>query len=97
MAGVLLLYATTHGHTSKIAKRIARTLSAEGLDVDMRRVESAGDTDPGRHGGLIVAASLHRGRHLEEVGCMGEAPARGAVWLTAAEDSPDAREATRRM
>ena len=56
MLGVLLLYATTHGHTAKIANRIGRTLSAEGLDVDVRR----------------------------------------AVALTAAEESPDAREATQR-
>lgn len=105
MAGVLLLYATTHGHTSKIAKRIARTLSAEGLDVDMRRAESAGDADPGRHNGVLVAASLHRGRHQEEVVAWVERrhadlarrpSAFVSVSLTAAEDSPDAREATRR-
>ena len=42
---VLLLYASTHGHTAKIAARIAEGLRAEGIDevsvrdaADIRRV-----------------------------------------------------------
>ena len=31
------VYSTTHGHTEKIAQRIADALVGQGVDVDMRR------------------------------------------------------------
>jgi flavodoxin len=44
MADVLVLYASTHGHTAKVAARIADGLRAEGVDeVDVRdRAADAG-------------------------------------------------------
>ena len=63
MAEVLLVYASTHGHTAKIAQRIARAVSAEGLKVDVRAVDEVGEADPTHYDGTIIAASLHEGRH----------------------------------
>ncbi len=37
MPAVLLLHASTHGHTSKIAARVAAVLEDAGLDVDVRK------------------------------------------------------------
>lgn len=105
MAGVLLVYATTHGHTAKIARRIAETLSGEGLSVELVRVEESGHSDPSRHDGVIVAASLHGGHHQRPVAAWvrdhlaeleGRPSAFVSVSLTAAEDTADAREATQR-
>jgi menaquinone-dependent protoporphyrinogen oxidase len=105
MAGVLLVYATTHGHTSKIAQQIAAALSAASLDVDLRALDGAGDPEPGRYVGVIVGASLHGGHHQRESVAWArrhraELEARPSAFfsvsLTAAEDSHDAREAIRR-
>ena len=57
MAGVLLVYATTHGHASKIPKRIAETVSAEGLEVDLRELDGAGSADPGPYGAALVTSA----------------------------------------
>ena len=105
MAGVLLVYAATHGHTSKIANQIAAALSAEGLEVDLRALDGALGPEPGRYAGVIVGASLHGGHHQREAVAWvrrhrAELEARPSAFLSvslsAAEDSHDAREATRR-
>jgi menaquinone-dependent protoporphyrinogen IX oxidase len=36
MPDVLILYASKHGHTAKIARRIAETMRKSGLDPDVR-------------------------------------------------------------
>ena len=65
MADVLVLYASTHGHTAKVAARIADRLRAEGVDeVDVRDVAAdAGTLDPGAYDAVVAGGSLHVGHH----------------------------------
>jgi menaquinone-dependent protoporphyrinogen oxidase len=104
-ADALVVYASTHGHTAKIAARIAAAMREQGLEVDLREVAAAADADPARYGAVVVGASLHREDHQKEmaewVTDRREALARLptvflSVSLSAAEDSDEARAATRR-
>lgn len=65
--GVLLVYFSTHGTTAAVAARIASSLRAEGLEVDLRDVAHAGDVDPVRHDAVVVGASLHREPDRHEI------------------------------
>ena len=58
MADVLVLYASTHGHTAKVAARIADGLRADGVDeVDVRDVAAdAGTLDPGAYDAVSPGA-----------------------------------------
>src|SRR5437764_598306 len=67
MADVLVLYASKHGHTAKIAHRIAQTLRDDGLDVDVRDSNAASGASPAEYGGVIVGASIHAGHHQREI------------------------------
>jgi menaquinone-dependent protoporphyrinogen oxidase len=105
MPQALLLYATTHGHSAKIAGRVAETLRQNGVDVDVLDVKSAGDPDPREFDAVIVAASLHAGHHQRPIvdwvkshrdELAGLPTAFLSVSLTAAEDSEEARAATRK-
>ena len=104
MPSILLLHASTHGHTARIARRIADVVEADGIRVDLRR---AGDDDPVPHDydAVIVGASIHAGKHQKEVV---EWAARHhttlalhpsaffSVCLTAADDTEESHAATRR-
>jgi menaquinone-dependent protoporphyrinogen oxidase len=106
MAGVLLVFASTHGHTAKIAARIAEGLRAEGVgEVNVRDAADAGDIDPAAHRAVIVGGSLHAGHHQEQLvdwvrshrAALDDRPsAFFSVSLTAADDTDEAREATQR-
>jgi menaquinone-dependent protoporphyrinogen oxidase len=105
MARVLLAYASTHEQTAKIAERVAQTLRAEGLEVDMCDVAHTGGADPAGLDAVIVGASLHLGRHQREVvdwvkvngATLADPPSAFlSVSLTAAEDTEEAHEATQR-
>ncbi len=105
MPRALLLYATTHGHTSKIASRVAETLRAHAVEVDVLDVKTAVDADPRDFDAVIVAASLHAGHHQRPIvdwvkshrdALGGLSTAFLSVSLTAAEDSEEARAATRK-
>ena len=64
MAQVLILYATTEGHTARVAVRMAQGLRAQGHKVEARRAEpSAIPPDFERYDGVILGASVHYGRH----------------------------------
>lgn len=102
--GVLVIYASTHGHTAKIAGRVAEALREEGVEVDLRGVGDADGADPGHADGVVVAASVHQGRHQDELIDWVRHHHRAlearptlfvSVSLTAAEDSDEARAATR--
>jgi menaquinone-dependent protoporphyrinogen oxidase len=104
-ADALVVYASTHGHTAKIAARIAAAMRDQGLDVDLRHVAEAADAKPGRYGMVVVGASLHKERHQKEiaewVADRRDALAQLAtvffsVSLSAAENSDEARAATQR-
>lgn len=103
-ARVLLVYASTHGHTVKIAERLAAAVRADGAEVDLRAVADAAEANPLDYDGAIVAGSLHQGRHQAELEdwvkhhhlALADRPsAFVSVSLTAAEDSDEARVATR--
>jgi menaquinone-dependent protoporphyrinogen oxidase len=105
MASVLLLYASTHGHTAKIAARIAGVLRAEGMEVDLRDVKDPGDLEQAHYDGVIVGASLRANHHQREMvdwvkehraWLEDRASAFFSVSLTAAEDTEEARAATRK-
>jgi len=46
-ASALVVYASTHGHTARIAARIAEAMRAHGVEADLHDVASAGDAEPG--------------------------------------------------
>lgn len=103
MVNVLIAYASTHGQTARICRRIADVLQADDLDVDLCDLGAGEDPDPEPHDGVIVAASVHRGSHQSEVigwverhraGLAGKPSAFVSVSLTAAEDTDEARTVT---
>ena len=104
MPDVLLVYASTHGHTAKIAGRIAEVLPGQGVDVDLREAANA-DVAPAAYDGVLVGGSLHEGHHQREVvewvkahrrKLEGRPSAFISVSLTAADDTAESREATQR-
>ena len=99
----LLVYASTHGHTAKIAARLADAMRADGVAVDLCDVHDA--TEPGGHDLVVVAASLHREHHQKEIVewvrarrdvLAGRASAFISVSLSAAEDTEESNAATQR-
>jgi menaquinone-dependent protoporphyrinogen oxidase len=64
---VLVLYASNHGHTAKVAGRMADAVRAEGHEVDLRDAKNDQAADPEKYDGVIVGASLHGGHHQREV------------------------------
>ena len=69
----LVVYASTHGHTAKIAERLAQAIGSRHVTVDVRDVASATDADPGDYDVVVVGASLHREHHQAAI----------ADWVTA--------------
>jgi menaquinone-dependent protoporphyrinogen oxidase len=103
MPDVLLVYATDHGQTAKIAGRIADALHAAGLGVVQHDVAQSPDVDPQDYDGVIVGASVHRAHHQRaavdwvkrhRTALEGRPSAFFSVSLTAADDSDESRAAT---
>jgi menaquinone-dependent protoporphyrinogen oxidase len=101
---ILIVYASTHGHTAKVASRLARTLEEDGCAVDVRDIGLAGDVKPADHDAVVVGASVHGGRHQREavewtrhhaMGLNGMPSAFFSVCLAAADDTEESREAVR--
>ena len=96
MTRVLVLYASTHGHTGKIAARIAKAI---GPAAELRSIDAA----PGlalTYDAVIVGASVHAGHHQKAVrkwvhghaaALNGMPSAFFSVCLSAADDSDEAR------
>lgn len=102
----MILYATTHGHTEKIADRATRAFSEAGCGATPVRVENSEAWSPDDFDAVVVAGSVHQGHHqaplldwiranLSQV--RGRPNAFISVSLTAAEDSEESRDATGRM
>jgi menaquinone-dependent protoporphyrinogen oxidase len=101
-AQVLVVYASTHGHTARIAERLGAVLREQGIGVRLLTVEDAGaDVDPSAFDGVIVGASVHAGHHQRRVvtwmsehraALNGRSSAFFSVSLTAADDTDEARE-----
>ena len=101
----LVVYASTHGHTAKIAARLAEAMRGEGRAVDLREVAQAADAAPDRYGLVVVAGSLHKEHHQKELAgwvterrdaLAGVPTLFLSVSLSAAEDSEESRAATQR-
>jgi menaquinone-dependent protoporphyrinogen oxidase len=103
-AHVLVLYASTHGHTGKVADRIATVMRGEGLEVRDRQLGAATEhVDLAEFDGVVVGASIHVGHHQHEVidwitehrATLSARPsAFFSVSLTAADDTDEARAVT---
>ncbi len=64
MSRILILYATTEGHTARIAERIAQRLRQIGHTVETQRADAVpAGLDPAAYDGVILGASIHYGRH----------------------------------
>lgn len=101
MSNFLVVYASTHGHTAKIAARLADGLRAGGHEVVVHALGSGDPPSPVGHDVAILAASVHATKYQREAvrWAARHAPALTAmpsvflsVSLTAAEDSAGARE-----
>jgi len=102
MTRILVLYASTHGHTAKIAARIAQAI---GPSAELRDIGTAKDLAPWQYDAIVVGASVHAGHHQKAVlewlerhaGALNGMPtAFFSVCLTAADDTAEAREASQR-
>jgi menaquinone-dependent protoporphyrinogen oxidase len=60
---VAIIYASTHGHTARIVDRIADTMRAEGLDVEVAEAGERADRLIRDCDAVLVAGSVHRGSH----------------------------------
>jgi menaquinone-dependent protoporphyrinogen oxidase len=106
MARLLIVYGTTEGHTRKVAERIAATVRARGHVADVLDASAhPAAAEPGEYDGVVVAASLHYGRHQptvdrfvrEHLHALEQLPtALFSVSLSAARNDPEHRAAARR-
>jgi menaquinone-dependent protoporphyrinogen oxidase len=103
---VSVLYSTTHGHTAKVAARLAEAIAAEGASVETIPVGSAALSAIHRADAVVIAGSVHRGSHQPALAdfvrshhrLMRDMPtAFVSVSLTAAEDDEELRAETRRV
>lgn len=101
MPNVLLVYATNHGHTGKIATRIAEVMRADGATVELRQIGVASDPDPAEYDVVILGGSVHAGHHQRSLVDFAKRHARVlsdrpsaffSVSLAAAEDDGDSRQ-----
>jgi len=101
----LVMYASTHGHTARIAARVAQAMRAEGLHVDRLDAASATEIELDRYDIVVVGASLHKEHHQKQIvewvaerrDALGQRPTVFfSVSLSAAEDSEESRAATQR-
>ncbi len=106
MNTVLIVYASTHGHTAKIATRVAERLRAKGVEVDLHNVSAGSGAMSISADAVIVMGSIHREQHQRELVdwvkrhriSLADLPtAFVSVSLTAAEDTEEARAATRHL
>jgi menaquinone-dependent protoporphyrinogen oxidase len=67
MFRVPVFYATTEGHTRRIAEAIASTLRERGFDSEALDLASQVEPDWSQIEGAIVGGSLHGGRHQRAV------------------------------
>lgn len=104
---ILIAYASTHGHTRRIAERVGAVLRDRGLETELCDLGAKhADPDPAGCAGVVVAASIHAGHHQASVERWAKAHAAtlatlptafASVSLTAADDSDEARATTRAL
>jgi menaquinone-dependent protoporphyrinogen oxidase len=105
MTQVLVAYASTHGHTAKIAVRIARALRLAGAEPRTFDLSAGADPAPAGYDLVIAGGSIHAGHHQPELvdwarrhaATLDLVPsALFSVSLAAAEDTDESRTETRR-
>ena len=64
---VAIVYASTHGHTGKLAARIADIVRAEGLEVEVAEMGETADHLIRACNAVVVAGSVHRASHQPEL------------------------------
>ena len=103
MSTILVTYASTHGHTGKVAARLAAAAEAAGASVELLEVANATHVDPSDYDAVVVGSSIHAGKHQREIvewatahrAALNALPsAFFTVCLTAAEDTEESRAAT---
>lgn len=104
---VLVLYASTHGHTAKVADRIGDVLKRRGVTARVRSVsEPAAPVDVTEFRGFVIAGSVHGGHHQRELvewiaahrtTLCAHPSAFVSVSLTAADDTDEARATCREL
>lgn len=106
MPDVLIAYAGSHGHTERIARRLASAFTATGAAPRLADLREDDPPNPSAFDRVVVAASIHAGRHQRAAvdfirahrTALGDRPsALLSVSLTAAEDSAEARATTARL
>lgn len=63
MANIYVPYGSVEGQTARIAQYIAELIRARGHLAETADLKHAGDTLPSGYNGVIVAASVHMGKH----------------------------------
>ena len=64
MSRILILYATTEGHTARIAERIAQRFRGRGHGVESQQADTVpSGLDPAAYDAVIIGASIHYGHH----------------------------------
>nr|WP_277526234.1 flavodoxin domain-containing protein [Arthrobacter sp. ES3-54] len=63
MAKIYIAYGTVEGQTAKIADYIAEVVRAHAHQAETADLKHSGGTLPGGYDGVIVAASVHVGKH----------------------------------
>jgi menaquinone-dependent protoporphyrinogen oxidase len=100
----LVAYASTHGHTRRIAERVAAALRDDGIAVDLCDLRAEPAPAPAAYEAVVAGGSVHRGRHQPELVRWARRHAASlalmrsaffSVSLVAAEDTAAARTATR--
>jgi menaquinone-dependent protoporphyrinogen oxidase len=103
MPNILVVYASKHGHTAKIAARLAETLRADGATAALE--PAASDPSPHAFDAVVVGASIHAGHHQREVidwierhrDALAHTPAAFfSVCLAAADETDESLEETQR-
>ena len=67
MPKFLVLYASTHGQTEKIASRVGEVLREQGVEVVAKKADGQVEADPSDFDAVVVGASVHAGHHQREV------------------------------
>jgi menaquinone-dependent protoporphyrinogen oxidase len=105
MNQALVLYASTHGQTAKIAARVADALERGGVMADLRRADPKLDPSPADYDLVVVGGSIHAGHHQRELVDWARRHAATlttmpsaffSVSLSAADDTDDARATARK-
>ncbi|WP_205697075.1 flavodoxin domain-containing protein [Conexibacter sp. SYSU D00693] len=106
MSRALVVFASKHGHTRDVATRVAQALERQGVEAHLADVEHETVPDPSTYEGYVVAASVHAGQHQRAMTqwvrrhhtLLSSRPSTFlSVSLTAADDTDDSRDTTRRL